>query len=59
MTIVGLTDDVAPRFPRLGKLRKGDEKPENGKAPGKDTDHFRFDSPDEKIAQAFIAAYGD
>lgn len=56
--IIGLTDNVAPRFPRLGKLRKGDERPENGKAPGKDTDHFRFDSPDAATADAFAAAYG-
>lgn len=55
--IKGLTDQVAPRFPRLGKLKKGGVKPEQGNKPGPDLDHFRFDGEPE-IAAAFTAAYG-
>lgn len=58
MPIRGLTDQVAPRFPRLGKLRKGAEKPEQGNKPGADLDYFRFDGEPE-IAGAFTAAYGN
>ena len=58
MPIVGLTDEIKPRFPRLGKIRKGGERPENGKAPGADLDHFRFVSENPAIVQAFEDAYG-
>lgn len=57
MPIKGLTDDIAPRLPSLGKLRKGAEKPERG--PGKDLQHFRFTGAKPEIEQAFIAAYGE
>jgi hypothetical protein len=56
MPIRGLTDDVAPRLPSLGKLRKGAEKPQNG--PGKDLSYFRFTGNKPEIEQAFEAAYG-
>lgn len=56
MAIKGLTDQRGA-FPRIGKLRKGAEKPKNG--PGKDLDHFRFDSPDAGATAAFQAAYGN
>ena len=53
--IDGLT--AAPRFPRLGKLRKGGEKTKSGF--GEDLDHFRFVSDSPEVAQAFVAAYGE
>ena len=58
MPIVGLTDNVAPRFPRLGKLRKGGAKPEQGNQPGPDLDYFRFDGEPD-VTAAFAAAYGN
>lgn len=58
MPIRGLTDTVAPRFPRLGKLRKGAVKPEVGNKPGADLDYFRFDGEPD-VTAAFIAAYGN
>jgi len=57
MTIKGLTDDVTPRFPRLGKLRKGGEKTSTGFGP--DLNHFRFTSERPDVAEAFIEAYGE
>lgn len=57
MPIIGLTDRGAS-FPRIGTLRKGAPKPENGKTPGKDLNHFRFDSSDQAALAAFAAAYG-
>jgi len=57
--IKNLTDNITPRFPRLGKLKKGGERPENGKAPGQDLDHFRFVSENPAIVQAFTDAYGE
>jgi hypothetical protein len=56
MAIKGLTDKKAV-FPRIGKLRKGGTK--SGNRPGKDLDHFRFDSSDPGAVAAFTAAYGD
>jgi hypothetical protein len=56
MGIKGLTDEVAS-FPCIGTLRKGDVK--TGNAPGKDLDHFRFDTDDTAAAEMFKAAYGD
>lgn len=55
--IKGLTDNVIPRFPRLGKLRKGGEKNAKG-GYGPDLDHFRFTSENPAIVQAFHEAYG-
>lgn len=40
MPIVGLTGRETG-YPRLGKIKKGAEKPDRG--PGKELDHFRFD----------------
>lgn len=59
MAIVGLTDNVIPRFPRLGKLRKGGEKPTAGNKPGKELSHFRFTSDNPAIVKAFHDAYGN
>jgi hypothetical protein len=47
-----------PQFPNIGKLRKGGERPESGKAPGKDLDYFRFTSDDDRAMAMFEAAYG-
>lgn len=44
-------------FPRIGKLRKGGEKP-NERQPGKDLEYFRFDSDDADALQRFESAYG-
>jgi len=57
MPIKGLTsrDDLKPRLPRLGKLRKGAEK--KGNKPGQDLSHFRFTSDNEKVEKAFYDAY--
>lgn len=44
-------------FPRIGKLRKGAEKP-NDKQPGKDLDYFRFDSDDAEALARFEESYG-
>lgn len=57
MSIKGLTDNVAPRFPRLGKIKKGAPKPEQGNKPGQDLEYFRFDGEPD-AARAFSAAYG-
>jgi hypothetical protein len=57
--IIGLTDEIQPRYPRLGKLRKGGERPASGNAPGADLDHFRFVSENEDIVGAFVDAYGE
>lgn len=56
MPIIGLTDNVEPQFPRLGKLRKGGAKGPSGF--GKDLEHFRFTSERPEIAEAFEEAYG-
>lgn len=56
MPIIGLTDNVEPQFPRLGKLRKGGPKGASGF--GKDLDHFRFTSERQEIVDAFEDAYG-
>jgi len=59
MSIKGLTDreSLVPRFPRLGKLRKGGAKPQRGF--GKDLDYFRFTSDQVAVVKAFIDAYGE
>lgn len=59
MPIRGLTDNTAPRFPRLGKLRKGDERPEAGNMPGKELPYWRFTSENPEIEAAFVKSYGD
>lgn len=56
MPIKGLTDGEAT-FPRIGILRKGSEK--KGNAPGRDLNHFRFDSSDQKAIADFKATYGN
>ena len=56
MPIIGLTDNVLPRFQRIGKLRKGGEK--TPKVYGPDLDHFRFTSDRPEIVQAFHQVYG-
>ena len=58
MAITGLTDraSVQPRFPRLGKLRKGEKR--TGRGPGKDLEYFRFTSDDQRVEAAFTSAYG-
>ncbi len=60
--IIGLTDDLKPRFPRLGKLRKGGERVEKTNARGEkyttfgeDLDHFRFTGEKAEITAAFYA----
>jgi len=57
--IKGLTDNVIPRFPRLGKLRKGGEKPAVGNKPGAELNYFRFTSENPAIVAAFHEAYGN
>lgn len=59
MPIRGLTDNVRPAFPRLGKLRKGDEKPAQGNRPGQELPYWRFTSETPDIEQAFVKAYGE
>jgi hypothetical protein len=53
--IKGLTDKPSA-FPQIGVLRKGAAKPDRG--PGKDLNHFRFDSDDPDAVKAFNDAYG-
>ena len=67
MPIRGMTDQdsVTPRFPRLGKLRKGGERVEKTKdgrkytVMGPDLDYFRFTSDRPEIVEAFYEAYGE
>lgn len=62
MPIKGLTTNVKPRFPSLGKLRKGEERTQEDLAknrPGEDLPGtFRFVGADSEIEKAFIGAYG-
>lgn len=55
--IIGLTDNVRPAFPVLGKLHKGEPKT-SPNAPGKDTDCFRFATDRPDVAVAFRKEYG-
>lgn len=55
MPIIGLTNRPA-QLPRIGTLHKGAPKPERG--PGRDLDHFRFDSDEQRAMEMFVAAYG-
>ena len=63
MPIVGLTDeqsfDLNRAMPRIGKLRKGDEKKSN--RPGQDLDYFRvtFEEEFEYLRPEFEAMYSD
>jgi hypothetical protein len=66
--IRGMTDpeSITPRFPRLGKLRKGGERVEKTRSNGTkytvmgpDLEYFRFTSDRPEIVAAFKAAYGD
>lgn len=56
MAIKGLTDRQAT-FPQIGVLRKGAAKPDKG--PGRDLNHFRFDSDDADAVRVFNECYGD
>lgn len=56
MPIKGLTDKDSS-FPKIGALRKGAKKVSDN-APGKDLNHFRFDSQDERAIADFEAKYG-
>ncbi len=64
--IIGLTDQVVPRFPRLGKLRKGGPSVEKTSSKGNkynsygaDLEYFRFTAENPAIAEAFQAAFGE
>lgn len=57
MPIIGLTDEITPMLPCMGKLRKGGEK-QGGKY-GPDLDHFRFTSENHDVLAAYVAAFGD
>ena len=62
MPIIGMTrrEDITPKFPDLGKLRKGAQKgrSEDGKPrPGQDLEYWRFTSDRPEIVAAFYAAY--
>jgi len=59
MPIVGMTDaaTAVPKFPLLGRLRKG--APKQGNRPGKDLDYFRFDPARPEVGEAFDACYGE
>ena len=59
MPIKGLTDNVLPAFPRLGKLRKGGAKPATGFGYGKDLEYFRFTSERDEVLRVFTQAYGE
>lgn len=61
MPIRGLTDRRAPAFPRLGKLRKGAPKPEDGKRPGRELPHWRFVPANgyPELLDAFERRYGE
>lgn len=58
MPIKTLQTNRQAQFPVIGKLRKGEAKPEKGNAPGKDLNHFRFVTDDRNAAEAFLAYYG-
>lgn len=54
MPIQGLSTQPA-RFVEIGRLSKGEEKPDG--RPGKDLDHFRFRKADAAAMDAFESAY--
>lgn len=48
--------DVIPKFPEIGRIRKGAIKPDGNKGPGRDLTYFRFEIDEgEKEAAEFIA----
>ena len=58
MGIHGLTGELA-RYPRLGKLRKGDKKPEAGNRPGRDLgEMLRFASDDPDLEREWAESFG-
>lgn len=61
--IKGLTDNVQPAFPRIGRLRKGGEAQRNQAGQvvrmGQDLPFFRFTSERPEVVEAFKAAYGE
>lgn len=65
MPILNLTDDFAAAhnygIPRLGKIRKGDMRPEGEQRPGKDLQHFRvtFEPQYQDFESIFTSLYGD
>jgi hypothetical protein len=59
VAIVGLTDNRAASFPRIGILRKGDVKPTEGNKPGRDLDHFRFVADDQELVVEFHEQFGE
>ena len=59
MPIKGYSD-LAPAFPRLGELRKGDKKPAKGNRPGRDLGNkFRFTSNIDGMEQLFFSEFGN
>lgn len=56
--IVGMTrrEDVTPKFPDLGKLRKGGPKTDP-KKPGPDLEYWRFTSERPEVQAAFAASH--
>jgi hypothetical protein len=64
MPIRGLTDQQQPGshgLPEIARLYKGEPKPEDGRRPGRDLDHFRveFQPEYEILRPLFIQLYGD
>ena len=58
MPIKRLRRDARTELPSMGELRKGGERPEDGRRPGQDLDYWRFTSEDPEIVAAFEAEYG-
>ena len=58
MPIKGLTTNHEASFPEIGKIRKGDKKP-NEKQPGKDLHYFRFVTEDRAAELSFTQAFGN
>lgn len=56
MPVKNLTDNIQKRLPRLGKIRKGGEKVNDGYGP--DLDHFRFASDRWEIVDTFVESFG-
>lgn len=43
MPLVGITTETENRLPLLGRIYKGDKRPEDGRKPGKDLEYFRVE----------------
>lgn len=54
MPIKGLTTNIVPSFPILGKIRKGTQK--QGNKFGEDLEYFRFDAKNSEL-QAFLESH--